>query len=44
MEHDKVNVLYDESGRAIRVQMDFDLYRWLVERLPQADRACVPAH
>lgn len=38
MEKQKVNVMYDEAGNAIRVQMDFDLYKWLVDQVPQMDK------
>lgn len=34
MSDEKVDVLYDENGRAIRVQMDFDLYERLLEQAP----------
>ena len=34
MEKEKIDVLYDENGKAIRVQMDFDLYEWLMEQVP----------
>lgn len=37
MEQEKVNVMYDENGNAVRVQMDFDLYQWLVDQLPQTE-------
>ena len=36
MEKEKVDVLYDENGKAVRVQMDFDLYEWLMEQVPTA--------
>ncbi len=39
MEQEKVNIMYDESGTAIRVQMDFDLYEWMLGQLPQAEQA-----
>lgn len=44
MEKDKVNIMYDEKGQAIRVQMDFDIYTWLVEQVPQAEQAFAMAH
>lgn len=34
MEKEKIDVLYDENGKAIRVQMDFDIYEWLMEQVP----------
>lgn len=43
MEKDKVNVMYDENGNAVRVQMDFDLYQWLVDQLPQTEQAFAAA-
>jgi hypothetical protein len=39
MEQEKVNVMYDENGTAVRVQMDFDLYQWMVNQLPQAEQS-----
>jgi len=36
MEKEKVDVLYDENGKAVRVQMDFDLYEWLMDQVPVA--------
>lgn len=39
MEKDRVRVLYDENGKAIRVQMDFDVYKWLIDHVPQAEQA-----
>ena len=36
MDKEKIDVLYDESGKAVRVQMDFDLYEWILEQLPSA--------
>lgn len=39
MEQEKVNVMYDENGKAVRVQMDFDLYQWLVDQVPQSEQA-----
>jgi len=39
MEKEKVNVMYDEHGNAVRVQMDFDLYQWLVDQLPQTEQS-----
>ena len=39
MEQEKVNVMYDENGNAVRVQMDFDLYQWMVEQLPLSEKA-----
>jgi hypothetical protein len=44
MEQEKVNVLYDENGMAVRVQMDFDLYEWLVAQVPQAEQGLAMAH
>jgi hypothetical protein len=44
MEKQKVNVMYDENGKAIRVQMDFDLYQWLVDQVPQGEQAFSSAH
>ena len=38
MEQEKVNVMYDENGKAVRVQMDFDLYQWMVTQLPQTEQ------
>lgn len=43
MEKEKVNVMYDENGNAVRVQMDFDLYQWLVDQLPQTEPSFVAA-
>ena len=43
MDKEKVNVLYDENGRAVRVQMDFDLYQWLVKRIPLTERSVAAA-
>ncbi len=31
MEQKKVRVIYDEEGTAVQVQMDFDLYQWLID-------------
>ncbi|MDF7801325.1 hypothetical protein P4C99_17740 [Pontiellaceae bacterium B1224] len=39
MEKEKVNVMYDENGNAVRVQMDFDLYQWLVGQVPQTEQS-----
>jgi hypothetical protein len=36
MGNEKVDVLYDDKGQAIRVQMDFDLYEWLLEQVPSS--------
>lgn len=44
MEQEKVNVMYDENGNAVRVQMDFDLYQRLVGQAPQAEQAFAMAH
>ena len=44
MEQKKVNVMYDENGNAVRVQMDFDLYKWLIDQVPQSDQAFAMAH
>lgn len=44
MEKDKVNIMYDENGKAIRVQMDFDIYTWLVDQVPQAEQSFAMAH
>lgn len=38
MEKDRINILYDENGKAIRVQMDFDIYEWLVDHMPQLEQ------
>jgi hypothetical protein len=43
MEKDKVNIMYDENGNAIRVQMDYEIYTWLVDQVPQADQAFAAA-
>jgi hypothetical protein len=32
----KIDVLYDENGKAIRVQMDVDIYEWLLDQAPEA--------
>ncbi len=37
MKKEQIDVLYDENGQAIRVQMDFDLYEWLMEQVPAAE-------
>ena len=34
MGKEKIDVLYDENGKAIRVQMDFDLYEWMMKQVP----------
>lgn len=39
MGKEKINVLYDKSGRAIRVQMDFDLYEWMMEQVPSMEES-----
>ena len=39
MEQEKVNVMYDENGTAVRVQMDFDIYQWMVDQLPQTEKS-----
>ncbi len=44
METEKVNVLYDENGKAIRVQLDFDLYQWLIKEVSQTERSFAAAH
>lgn len=44
MEKDKVNIMYDENGMAIRVQMDFDLYKWMLDQVPQAEQVLAMAH
>ena len=36
MEKEKIDVLYDENGQAIRVQMDIDQYEWLLAQVPSA--------
>jgi len=38
MDQDKINIMYDEKGTAIRVQMDFDQYKWMLDHIPQSDR------
>ena len=38
MDETKVNVLYDENGKAVRVQMDFELYEWLLKQVPPSRR------
>ena len=38
MEQQRVNVIYDEEGKAVRVQLDFDLYQWLVDQVPQFEQ------
>ncbi|WP_372796622.1 hypothetical protein [Pontiella sp.] len=38
MEAQKVNVLYDENGKPVRVQVDYDLYQWLISEVSQAER------
>ncbi len=43
MEADKINVLYDENGNAIRVQMDFDLYQWLISEVSVPERGFAAA-
>ena len=43
MEKDKVNIMYDENGNAIRVQMDYEIYTWLVDHVPQAEQAFAAA-
>ena len=43
MEKEKVRVLYDENGRAIRVQMDFDVYEWLITQVPMPEQAFAAA-
>lgn len=43
MEAEKVNVLYDENGQAVRVQMDFDLYQWLINQVAEPEQAFVAA-
>ncbi|MDF7825728.1 hypothetical protein P4B35_16995 [Pontiellaceae bacterium B12227] len=43
MEQERVNVMYDENGKAVRVQMDFDLYQWMIQQLPQAEQALAVA-
>lgn len=43
MEAEKVNVLYDENGQAVRVQLDFDLYQWLINQVADPERAFVAA-
>ena len=37
MGKEKIDVLYDENGRAVRVQMDFDLYEWLMAQVPSME-------
>ena len=44
MEKEKIDVLYDENGTAIRVQMDFDLYEWLIAQVPQVPQNLAMAH
>ena len=44
MEKNKVNVMYDENGKAIRVQMDFDLYKWMLDQVPQSKQELAMAH
>ena len=43
MEAEKVNVLYDENGKAVRVQMDFDLYQWLISEVSQTEHSFAAA-
>ena len=43
MGEEKVNIMYDENGSAIRVQMDFDLYQWLLDQVPQSEQALAMA-
>ncbi len=44
MEKKKVNVIYDANGKAVRVQMDFDLYQWLLDLVSQAEKKHAMAH
>ncbi len=39
MEKEEIDILYDENGNAIRVQMDFDVYKWLMDRVPHSEQA-----
>lgn len=43
METEKVNVLYDENGQAVRVQLDFDLYQWLINQVAEPEQSFVTA-
>ena len=43
MEAEKVNVLYDENGQAVRVQLDFDLYQWLINQVAESEQSFVAA-
>ncbi len=43
MGKEKLDVIYDEKGRAVRVQMDFDLYEWLMEQVPSMDEKLIVA-
>ena len=44
MEEKKVQVIYDEKGEAVRVQMDFDLYQWLTDLVSQSEQSLAVAH
>lgn len=43
MEQSKVNIMYDSRGNAVRVQMDFEFYQWLLDQVPQADQGILNA-
>jgi hypothetical protein len=44
MEKDKVKVMYDEKGTAVRIQMDFDLYQMLMEHIHRSEQSFAAAH
>lgn len=34
-----IRIFYDEDGKAVRVQMEFDIYKWLMDHIPQSEQS-----